>query len=217
MTSHPTRRSILKAAVAAAAALSGTGSAPRALAAEPAPPEPQDHSAHLAKAEASGVKRSLRHYTPAPVRLLRHDGTPVDFAKMLDDGRPVLLNFVFTSCTAICPVMSQVFAEVIDKLGSHREHVNLVSVSIDPEYDTPVRLEAYAQRFGGRRGAWSLYTGTARDSVALQKSFGSYAGDKMKHTPVSLLRQAPGKPWVRLDGFASPGMLLAELHAMMGH
>lgn len=217
MVLHPTRRFILKAAPAAAAALLGAGSAPWALAAEPTPAELQDHSAHLAKAEASGVRRSLRDYTPAPVRMLRQDGKLMDIVKALDDGRPVLLNFIFTSCTAICPVMSQVFAEVIDKLGSHREHVNIVSISIDPEYDTPARLEAYSQRFGGRRGAWTLYTGTARDSVALQKSFGSYGGDKMNHTPVSLLRQAPGKPWVRLDGFASPGVLLAELHGMMGH
>ncbi len=215
MNPYPTRRFVLKAT--AAAALLGAGVAPPLRAAAPAPTEAHDHSAHLAKAQEVGVTRSLRNYTPAPVRMLRHDGTRVDFAKALDDGRPVLLNFVFTSCTAICPVMSQVYAEVIDKLGEHREHVHLVSVSIDPEYDTPARLEAYAQRFGGRRGAWSLYTGTARDSVAIQKSFGSYLGDKMNHTPVSLLRQAPGKPWVRLDGFASPGVLLAELHGMMGH
>jgi protein SCO1 len=216
MTSHPTRRSILKSAACAAF---GAACTPALRAAQGGTPESEahDHGAHLAKAEASRVKRSVRHYVPAAVPMLRHDGKRVDFAKALDDGRPVLLNFVFTSCTAICPVMSQVYAEVIDKLGAHREQVNLVSVSIDPEYDTPARLEAYAQRFGGRRGAWSLYTGSARDSVAIQKSFGSYFGDKMNHTPVSLLRQAPGKPWVRLDGFASPGALLAELHAMMGH
>lgn len=199
------------------AALSIAAGARPARADEAAAHAHHDHAAHMAKAASASTRRSLAKYTPAPVRLVRHDGVVTAFPAMLDDGRPVLLNFIFTSCTAICPVTSQVFAQVIDKLGAHRSHVNVVSVSIDPEYDTPARLDAYAKRFGGQREAWSLFTGSSADSIAVQKSFAAYQGDKMNHVPVSFLRAAPGQAWVRIDGFAAPEVLLAELHSMLGH
>lgn len=212
---NPSRRFALK--VIGAACLVGSAGAQRAFAADASARAHHDHAAHRAQAASTTTRRSSAKYTPAPVRLIRHDGASMPLAAALDDGRPVLLNFIFTSCTAICPVTSQVFAEVVDRLGVHRSHVNVVSVSIDPEYDTPARLEAYAQRFGGPRGAWSLFTGSSADSIAVQKSFAAYQGDKMNHVPVSFLRQAPGQAWVRIDGLATPDTLLAELHAMLGH
>ena len=199
------------------AVLSAAAGARPALADDASAHAHHDHAAHMTKAASTATRRSVANYTPAPVRMIRQDGVSAPFAAALDDGRPVLLNFIFTSCTAICPVTSQVFSQVIDKLGAHRAQVNVVSVSIDPEYDSPARLEAYAQRFGGRREAWSLFTGSSADSIAVQKSFASYQGDKMNHVPVTFLRRAPGQPWVRLDGFATPEVLMAELHGMLGH
>ena len=172
-----------------------------------------DHSAH-AGAAGSGLKRSERAYTAPSVPLVRQDGRKLDFAKALDDGRPVLLNFLYTSCTAICPVTAQVFAEVRERLGAERARVHVVSVSIDPEHDTPSRLVSYAQRFGGDE-AWSFVTGSLADVVNIQRSFDSYQGDKMNHVPVTFLRAAPGAPWVRLDGFASPRQIVAELQPML--
>lgn len=170
-----------------------------------------DHAGHAASA-AAPVKRTEASYQPAAVSMQRQDGKATDFRQMLDDGRPVLLNFIFTSCTAICPVTSQVFSEVRERLGKDRDRVNMVSVSIDPENDTPRRLVDYAERFNAG-GSWNFFTGTAQDSIALQKSFKAYQGDKMNHVPVTFLRAAPGKPWVRLEGFSGPGVLMAELRA----
>jgi len=48
------------------------------------------------------------------------------------------------------------------------------------------------------------------DILAVQRAFGAYRGDKMSHTPLTLMRSAPGKPWVRFDGFARADDLLAE-------
>jgi protein SCO1 len=47
-------------------------------------------------------------------------------------------------------------------------------------------------------------------SVATQKAFDSYRGDKMSHDPLTLMRAAPGKPWVRIDGFATADDLLEQ-------
>jgi protein SCO1/2 len=176
-----------------------------------------DHSAHMAQASSAGakIKRSEMEYTLADVKLTRQDGQAIKFASAVNDGRPVLLNFIYTSCTAICPVTSKVFSDVREKLGNDRDKVNMISVSIDPEYDTPARLTQYAERFGATRVSWNFYTGTAKESVSVQKSFASYQGDKMNHIPVTFLRAAPTSPWVRIDGFASPELLLAELRPLL--
>jgi len=157
----------------------------------------------------SDVRRSLAEYLIPDVTMVREDGKSVNLAAELNDGRPVVLNFVYTSCTTICPMSSQVFEQFQGDLGGAPEAVHLMSISIDPEQDTPVRLREYAVRFHALKG-WDHYSGTLATSLAVQKAFNAYRGDKMSHIPLTLTRAAPGKPWVRFDGFARAEDLLAE-------
>lgn len=166
----------------------------------------QAHENHSAGA---ALARSERNYTLPALKLTRADGKRVALAEAIDDGRPVLLNFIYTSCNAICPVTSQVFVEFREKIGAERDRINMVSVSIDADQDTPATLTAYARRYGSA-GVWAHYTGTSADMVELQRAFDAWRGDKMNHQPTTYLRAAPGKPWVRLDGFYSPTALLGE-------
>jgi protein SCO1/2 len=85
----------------------------------------------------------------------------------------------------------------------------MVSISIDPEQDTPRKLTEYATRFGSA-GSWAHYTSSTADAVEIQRAFGVWRGDKMNHQPVTFIRSAPGKPWVRLDGFVGPTALADE-------
>ena len=93
---------------------------------------------------------------------------------------------------------------------------DLWSISIDPEQDTPRRLTAYAKRFGSA-GTWAHYTSSSADAIEIQRAFGAWRGDKMNHQPTTYMRGAPGKPWVRLDGFFSPEDLVSNyLHVVQG-
>jgi len=166
------------------------------------------HHHHMAP---SGIKRSVVNYRLPALTLVRQDGAKAAFPQALDDGRPVILDFIYTSCTEICPVTTKVFSDVQEKLGKERDKVHLVSISIDPEYDTPARLAAYAKRYNAGP-EWDYFTGTAHASLEMQKAFDVYRGDKMNHMPVTFLRAAPGKPWVRLEGFALPNDLVREYH-----
>jgi len=171
----------------------------------------QGHEHHHAAVDTNGtVKRSEADYQVPDLKLVRNDGTVTQFPKEIDDGRPVILDFIYTSCTDICPMTSLVLSQVQKKLAKDIGKVHLVSISIDPEYDTPERLTAYARRYSASP-QWQHYTGTIEASVAMQKAFGAYRGDKMNHTPVTYVRLAPGKPWVRLDGFANPDEIIREL------
>src|ERR1700740_3498254 len=79
------------------------------------------------------------------VLLERADGKQIALPAALNDNRPVVLNFIYTSCNSVCPLLSAVLAQFRDQLGSERAGVHLVSISIDPEEDTPRRLSAYAR------------------------------------------------------------------------
>jgi protein SCO1/2 len=171
----------------------------------------QAHDAHLHQHYAAPAPtRTTANYVVPEVMLQRDDGRRVSLTRELDDGRPVVLSFVYTSCTTVCPLTSQTLAQLQDKLGAARELVHMVSISIDPEYDTPSRLHDYAARFGAGP-QWQHYTGTPAAVQATQRAFSVNRGNKMDHEPVTLVRGVPGAPWVRLDGFATADQLMAEL------
>lgn len=159
----------------------------------------------------AGVSRTLSNYVVPALKVVRDDGKQVMLTDELNDGRPVVLNFIYTTCSGICPLASHVFSELQHSLGPERDRVHLVSISIDPEEDRPARLRAYARKFEAGP-EWQHYTGTVAASVAAQRAFDVYRGDKMGHTPVTFVRTAPGAPWTRFDGFATAEMLLRELH-----
>jgi len=176
-------------------------------------PDPHAHHMHPMPPKAAWVKSSAEYKLPS-VMLVRADGAKVSVAKEIDDGKPVILNFIYTTCTAICPVMTQTFAEVQNRLGDDRGKVHMVSISIDPEQDTPTRLTDYAKRYNAGP-QWHFYTGTLEASIAVQKAFDAYRGDKMNHLPLTLVRSAPGKPWVRMDGFATPDDIVKEYRSLV--
>ena len=164
---------------------------------------------HHAAASTELVRTTINYIVP-PITLVRDDGRSVRLADELKDDRPGVLNFIYTTCPGICPLASHIFSQLQRKLGADRDRVHLVSISIDPEEDTPARLREYAQRYGAGP-SWQHYTGTVAASLAAQRAFEVYRGDKMGHTPVTLVRTAPGAPWIRFDGFATPDVLLQEL------
>lgn len=160
------------------------------------------------------LTRSLADYAVPDVKLVRDDGKTVALGPELDDGRAVVLSFIYTSCTSVCPVTSHTLSQLQQQLApTERDGVHFISISIDPEYDTPARLREYGKRFGAGP-QWQHYTGTLAASVSAQRAFGVYRGDKMSHTPTTLMRAKPGDRWTRIDGFATSEQLLAELRGI---
>jgi protein SCO1 len=190
------------------AGLIGAGAAARVMAADPAQISTADDAA------IREVTVKTVDYEVPNVQLVRDDGKQVSLAQEMNDGRAVVLNFIFTTCSSFCPLSSQTFEEFQDKLGDDAAHVHLMSISIDPEQDTPAQLRAYAHKFGAGPG-WQHYTGTLAASLAAQRAFGAYRGDKMSHSPLTLLRAANGNTWRRIDGFVTPDQLLAQYHQLL--
>ena len=159
--------------------------------------------------------RTVALYTPPDVTLVDMTGAATPLGSVLNHAGPLLLQFIFTTCPTVCPVLSEAFAAAQDRLGPALENVRMVSISIDPEHDTPARLQAYARQHKARRH-WRFLTGRREDIITVQKAFDAYWGNKMRHIPLTYLRAAPGAPWVRLEGFMSAAELVVEYDRLLG-
>jgi protein SCO1/2 len=166
---------------------------------------------HCHKAEPATYLRTVKHYAAPEVTLIDQDGQRVPLSKILEPGGPLALNFIFTTCTTICPVMTATFSGLRRRLGSEADQLRMVSISIDPERDRPSTLKAYAERFKAPP-AWRFYTGTTQEIAAVMRAFDIFSGNKVNHRPVAFFRGAFEKDWVRLEGLATSEQLAAELH-----
>ena len=90
----------------------------------------------------------------------------------------------------------------------------MISITIDPEYDTSARLQAYAARYHAGP-QWQFLTGNREDIVAVQKAFDAYRGTKMNHEPLTFLRASVDAPWVRLNGLASAADVVKEYRQLV--
>ena len=113
---------------------------------------PAAHDAHHHAAPAEAKPKAAR-VTLHDLQLVDVDGQTIRFKSEAVGNRIVVVGFIYTSCTTICPVTSAVFADVqqrlIKKLGERFGHeVKLITLTVDPATDTSERLKAYAANFG---------------------------------------------------------------------
>ena len=154
-------------------------------------------------------KRTIEEYVVPDVTLLNQDGEEVQLKSYFETDKPIILDFIFGTCTTICPVLSISFAYFQKKLGPDLDKVRLISISIDPDNDTPELMKKHLQKYGAQPG-WDAFTGKRDNIVQVLKAFDSYVANKMNHYPLTLLR-APGEnKWVRIYGMLSASDLIAE-------
>ncbi len=174
----------------------------------------QDHAAHAAHAAAAmrSMPAETAAGTVADVPVLDQSGRTRHFHRDLVQGRLAAINFIFTRCTTICPLLGTRFAQVQRQLGGDADRVALISVSIDPANDTPQELARWSRAFGAAAG-WDLVTGARADIDRLARSLGASAADPASHAPLVVLIDERGspRPWRRFDGLADAEVLTAAL------
>ena len=90
--------------------------------------------------------------------LISQDHKPVSLHDFR--GKVVAVSFIYTYCTDVCPMLTAHMASVQEKLGSaFGSQIAFVSITVDPERDTPDVLKEYAQNFGADLKGWSFLTG----------------------------------------------------------
>ncbi len=146
--------------------------------------------------------------------LVDQNGDEIKFVSDVIGDRIVVMDFVYTSCTTVCPVISAVFGQVQDKLGEQLgDEVVLVSVSVDPVRDTPQRLKAYAATHNAKPG-WIWLTGGKRTMDEVLDGLGAYSPNFEDHPSMVLVGDGRSGEWSRFFGFPSPDRLVDQVNAL---
>lgn len=155
-------------------------------------------------------KKSIVGITVPDEVLVDQNGDKVRLKDFLtDSGQPVVVDFIYGTCTTICPILSAGFANLQRKLGDHSRKVRLVSITIDPENDTPPVLKEYLERYNAKPG-WDFLTGSRADIDYVMRAFDAYFPDKMSHLPLNFIREPEGGKWLRLYGLMGSSDFMNE-------
>ncbi|QXI40700.1 SCO family protein [Pseudomonas xantholysinigenes] len=150
----------------------------------------------------------------ADVPLLDQDGMPVRLEQDLVGDHLVVMGFIYTSCTTVCPVVSSIMSKVQQQLGGRvGEEIRLVSISVDPQRDDAKRLASYARAFQHGPG-WSWLTGSPYAISETLKGLGSFSANLSEHPPLILVGDGRSGHWTRYYGFTDPNVLISEINRL---
>ena len=142
------------------------------------------------------------------VELLDQNGRKIHFYTDLVKDQTVVINFIFTTCTTICPPLGATFARVQRELGDKvGRDVRFISISVDPATDTPERLKAWGAKFKAGDG-WTLLTGNKPQVDELLRALGASSARREDHSPTVLIGNAAHGNWTRTYGLAKTSQLV---------
>ena len=147
--------------------------------------------------------------------LVDHHGQDVQFVSDVIGDNIVVMDFVYTTCTTICPVLSALFTQVQSKLGDQvGDDVQLVSMSVDPIRDTPQRLNAYSAKHRAGEG-WVWLTGGKPAVDDVLTGLGAYTSNFEDHPSMVLIGDGRTGEWQRLFGFPNPDRIVQIVNDML--
>jgi len=141
------------------------------------------------------------------VKIYDQNGKQLNFYRDLIKNKMVAINFIFTTCTTICPPMTATFRRVQQDLERTAPNVQLISISVDPSTDTPERLRDFASKFRAGPG-WTFVTGDKSEMDYLLQALGAVVADKNDHTPMVLVGNDVAGFWTRTYGLSPPSTLI---------
>src|SRR5215216_3350583 len=104
--------------------------------------------------------------------ILDQNGKQLSFYNDLIKGKTVAINFIFTTCTTVCPPLTATFRKVQQNAAERGLPLQLISISVDPTVDTPERLHAFAEKYNAGPG-WTFVTGDKSEIDSLLNGLGA--------------------------------------------
>ncbi len=156
----------------------------------------------LSKAKLANIDYTAEENYFTNVKLINQYGEEMSLFDDLLRDKVVVINPYFLSCTGSCPVMNGMMKELQDYFGDRvGKDVHLISISVDPEHDTPEKVKAYAESMGAKRG-WYLLTGTRENiDMALWK-LGNQSPRPEDHKTILMVGNIPTRLWKKANGLA---------------
>ncbi|OLE79211.1 MAG: hypothetical protein AUF76_17425 [Acidobacteria bacterium 13_1_20CM_2_65_9] len=145
------------------------------------------------------------------------EGTRVLFYDDLIKGKIVLVNFMFTSCTTLCPQTTANLVKVEEALGEHvGRDIRMISVTVDPDTDTPDVLKKFSRRYDTKPG-WYFVTGKKKDIELIRRRLGVYDKDtdKTQHTGILVYGNEATGHWAATPAMARPAAIVRSVMALV--
>lgn len=164
---------------------------------------------------AVGQENSGSRYFTNTV-LVDQDTVERRFYTDLIQDKVVVINVMFGSCKDSCPVMARNFARIQEWLGPRLgRDVNMISITVDPETDTPARLKSYAGDFKARKG-WYFLSGDPRNVHLILQKLGLDVANKQDHLNVFLIGNDRTGLWKKALGIADSEKLIQVVSSVLG-
>lgn len=165
--------------------------------------------------DAAKAQRAQAYFGDAV--LLDQDGTQHRFYSDLLDDRVVLVNVVFTRCPSACPMMTQRMKQVRRALGSDFDrHFRFLSLSVDPSFDTPQAMKAFAVKQGADEPGWRFLVADPATMQAVLGKLGQWTDDAEDHSTLLLAGNASRAHWTKLRPDAPTEKIVADLRRLRG-
>jgi protein SCO1 len=170
-------------------------------------PSAQTPAARPAAPAMPRRERMRRHFPNVPLQT--HDGRTVRFYDDLVKGKKVIINFTYSHCTNTCPATSSNLSKVQDLLGDRvGKDVFFISLSLDPDRDTPEVLKEQAKLVKARKG-WTFATGRREDIDTIRRELGLYdSPDFRDHMGLLTFGNEPEGKWGATPSLDKPSNIL---------
>lgn len=145
--------------------------------------------------------------------VLDQTGAETLFYEHLIRDKTVAINFVFTRCTAICPLSGAIFRQVQQQLAGRK--VQLITISVDPAFDTAEQLQQFGQKFGAAAN-WRFVTGESAVIAGILKTLGVYTADKNQHSNMVIVGDDVTARWIRLYGLPQARQIVTAIDQVSG-
>lgn len=158
-------------------------------------------------------QRARNYFTDLP--LITQEGKTVRFYSDVLHGRVVLINFIYTNCDQSCPVVTQQLIQVRNMLGERfGKEIFFVSISNDPERDSPEAMREFAQNQGADEDGWYFLTGEKDDVNRIITKFGQYSPVPEQHSSLLLAGNVQTRHWLKLRPNEPMKSLLFKLNSL---
>ncbi len=179
--------------------------------------ESMDHSQHAGHGEkiesrtvdAAADHEKARAYFTDTV-LTAHTGEEVRFYSDVLEGKTVVVSFIFTSCVDACPLINQNLEKIQARLGERMgKDVMFVSISVDPETDTPDVLNTYSQEFNAGEG-WLFLTGSTENVATVSSKLGQVF-EKEEHLTALLIGNTETARWRKVPAYLPDNVITSQI------
>jgi len=163
--------------------------------------------------EAAAEEKARKFFTDLEV--VDQNGKKLRFYSDVLKGRVVLINFIFTNCPDACPMVTHKLMQVRNLMAeSIKDDVWFISVSVDPERDTPEAMKEFATKQGVDESRWLFLTGSKENLTYIVKQLGQYTQEVEAHSTLMLAGNDRTRHWTRVMPMVPPDGVAQQLRAL---